>query len=124
MKLVILITAQIENGLAVAQEWQEAGAPGVTILRSHGLYTLQGEVQRGAVELPRMISSMATAMASIIDDVEERGELVLSVVEDDQVDALIAASREVLGDLDQPNQGVLFVLDVERAIGVRRHDSR
>lgn len=120
MKLVILITAEIERGLEVAQSWQEAGAPGVTILRTHGLYSLQQEAQRN-VELPRMIVSMAAALAAILDNVEERGEMILSLVDAAMVDPLIDAASAVLGDLTQPDHGVLFVIDVERAIGVRDH---
>ncbi|MBE0688768.1 MAG: hypothetical protein IH587_01445 [Anaerolineae bacterium] len=123
MKLVILITAKIELGLEVAQSWQDAGAPGVTILRAHGLHTLQKELERGDIELPRMIASMASAMAALIENVEERGEMIFSLVDDDMVDALIDQTNQVLGDLTTPNSGVLFVLPVERAVGVRHHGS-
>jgi nitrogen regulatory protein PII len=122
MKLVVLITAQVEAGLDIAQAWQDAGAPGVTVLRAHGLHTLQQELRSGSVELPRMIASMGAAMAAIIDNVEERGEVLLSLVEDEMVDPLIAAANETLGDLSQPNHGILFVLPIERAIGVRHYD--
>src|SRR5664279_831295 len=122
MKLVILITAQVEEGLDIAQAWQDAGAPGVTIVRSHGLHTLQKELQSGSVELPRMVVSMGAAMAAILDTLEERSEMILSLVEDELVDPLIAAASQVLGDLSEPNHGVLFAVPVERAIGVRRHD--
>lgn len=121
MKLVILVTAKIELGLEVAQSWQDAGAPGVTILRSHGLHTLQKELEHGDIELPRMVASMASAMATLIENVEERGEMILSLVDDDMVDALIAVTNQVLGDLMSPNSGVLFVIPVERAVGVRHH---
>lgn len=122
MKLIVLITAQVEAGLDIAQAWQDAGAPGVTIVRSHGLHTLQKELRSGSVELPRMITSMGAAMAAIIDNVEERGEIILSLVEDELVERLIAAANQTLGDLTQPNHGILFVLPIEQAIGVRRHD--
>jgi hypothetical protein len=121
MKVVILITAQVERGLDVALAWQKAGAPGVTIIRTHGLHTLQRELQHGSVELPRMVMSMAGAMAAILDQMEERGELLLSLVDDSQVDALIAATQTILGDLTEPDHGVLFVVPVERALGVRDH---
>lgn len=121
MKLVILITNQTELALDIALAWQEAGAPGVTIVRAHGIHTLQQEVKRGAVELPRMVTSMAAAMAHIIDQVEERSELLLSLVEEGQIDALITAADTILGDLNAPNTGILFTVDVERAIGVRQH---
>lgn len=119
MKLVILITTQIERGLEVAQSWQDAGSPGVTILRSHGLYSLQQEAARGNIELPRMIVSMASAMALLIDSVEERGEMILSVVDDALVDVLVSEASNVLGDLTTPGHGVLFVVPIERALGVR-----
>jgi hypothetical protein len=121
MKLVMLITAQVEKGLDVALSWQEAGAPGVTILRSHGLFSLQKAVQHGDVELPRMVSSVAAALAHIIDSVEQNGEILLSVVDPDMVDNLLDATTRILGDLTLPDNGILLVIDVERAIGVRDH---
>lgn len=124
MKLVILITAQIKNGLKVAHAWQEVGAPGVTIIRAHGLHSLQIEAQSGQVEIPRMARSMAAMMASIIDRAEQRGEVILSVVDDHMVDTLEKAAAEVLGDLTARDTGVMFVLPVERAIGVIGHDQQ
>lgn len=121
MKLVILITAQVEDGLDVAMAWQEAGAPGVTIVRSHGLRTLQEKVKSGSVELPRMVTSMATAMAHVLTNLEEPGEILLSVVPDDMVAKLEAAANDTLGDLTEPYNGIMIVLDVERAIGVHHH---
>lgn len=124
MKLVVLITAQVEAGLDIAQAWQDAGAPGVTVLRAHGLHTLQQELRSGSVELPRMIASMGAAMAAIIENVEERAEVILSLVDDAMVDPLIAAANQVLGDLTEPNHGILFVLPVDLAIGVHQHARR
>ncbi len=121
MKVVVLITTQVESGLDIAQAWQEAGAPGVTVIRSHGLHTLQQELRTGSVELPVVVVSMGAAMASLMDTAEERTEVILSLVDDPLVDPLIAAANEVLGDLTEPNHGILFVLPVERAIGLRQH---
>ncbi len=122
MKLVMLITAKVELGLDVAQGWQDAGAPGATIVRSHGLHQLQRGLKSG-VELPRMIGSMGAAMAALLDSVEENTMIMLSVVEDDLVATLIASANDVLGDLSQPDHGVLIVIPIETAMGVRRHDS-
>lgn len=122
MKLVILVTAKVEKGLEIAQAWQDAGAPGVTIIRTHGLHTLQREVQKGGYELPRMVASMATAMAHIIDTVEELGNLIFSVVDEEVVDALVDETQKELGDLTTPDSGVIFVLPIERAIGVVNHE--
>jgi len=124
MKLVILITAEIEQGLQIAQAWQDLGAPGVTIVRSYGLRALQNEVERGAVELPRMTVSITSAIASIIDQVQKRTELILSVAEDELVEDMIQAGQQVLGDLEAADTGVIFVLPVERALGIVHHQER
>ena len=119
MKLVVLITPLVEHGLDVAEAWQKAGAPGVTILRTHGLYSLQNETERGEIELPRMVLSMASAMAHILESIEERGAMILSVVEEPLVDSLVDAATALLGDLNAPGNGILFVLPLDRAVGVR-----
>jgi len=121
MKLVILITTRVEEGMDVAQAWQQEGAPGVTIMRTHGLRTLQEQVQRGSYELPRVVTSMAAAMTHMLNDMDENGMMLLSVVDNDLVDKLEAATSNVLGDLTEPYHGIMIVLDIERAIGVRHH---
>jgi len=124
MKLTVLITANLEGGLEVAQTWKERGAPGVTVLRAQGIHSLQEEVERGEIELPRMVMSMAGAMATIIDNMERNGLIALSVVEDEMVNMLVHAASEILGDLHQPNTGILFVIDIAQALGVHHHSPR
>jgi nitrogen regulatory protein PII len=121
MKLVILITTRVEEGMDVAQAWQDAGAPGVTIMRTHGIRTLQEQIQKGSYELPRMVTSMAAAMTHLLNSMDAPGAMLLSVVDNELVDKLEAATTNVLGDLTQPYHGILIVLDIERAIGVRHH---
>jgi hypothetical protein len=121
MKLVILITTQVEEGMDVAQAWQREGAPGVTIMRTHGLRTLQEQVQRGNYELPRVVTSMAAAMTHLLNSMDEPGAMLLSAVDNDVVDKLEIATTNVLGDLTEPNHGIMIVLDIERSIGVRHH---
>lgn len=121
MKLVILITAQTENGLEVALAWREAGAPGVTIIPSHGLHSLQRKTKSGGLELPMIITSMADAMAGLLDASETSSLIILSVMPAEILGKVIEATKGVLGDLTAPDTGVVFVLDVEQAIGVRDH---
>ncbi len=121
MKLVILITAQTENGLEVALAWREAGAPGVTIIPSHGLHSLQRKTKSGGLELPMIITSMADAMAGLLNASETSSLIILSVMPAEILGKVIEATKGVLGDLTAPDTGVVFVLDVEQAIGVRDH---
>ena len=119
MKLVLLITSKIEEGMNVALAWQEIGAPGVTIIKSHGIHSLREKTKRTSVELPLHVTSMANALAFVIEHIEHTNHVLLALVEDAQVDALVNAAEEQLGDLYAPRTGVVFVLDVEKAVGVR-----
>jgi hypothetical protein len=115
-KLVILITSRLEDGHRVGEAWRDAGAPGVTFVESYGLRQLQKT--SGAQEiLPGMMS-----MLEILRQQEETSLIVLSLVEDStDVDHLLKVAESILGDLYAPNAGIVFVLDVARAIGVRDH---
>lgn len=124
MKLLVLITSKTESGLTVANAWREAGAPGVTIINSHGLYTLQERVTHGSVELPlTAATSMASAMAYVLREMEHTNNVIISLAPSEKIDELVKVTEEILGDLTTPYTGVFFVLDVERHIGVRDHGS-
>lgn len=118
MKLIMLITSKIEDGLLVAEAWRNIGAPGVSIIRTHGLYTLQQQVKEKSLELPRMTVSLSNALAHLIDNMDESGELILSVMDEQLVDQAVEKAEILLGNLAKPHNGVLFVIDVERAIGL------
>ena len=48
--------------------------------------------------------------------------ILLSLIENDQlVDALLSQTQAILGDLQSPQNGIFFVIDVERAVGIRYH---
>src|SRR5262249_674720 len=98
-KAVFLVTAKIEKGLQVAEAWQQAGAPGVTVMDGYGLRQLQEK--SAGLELPPLIS-----MAAIFRQAEERTtQIIFSVAEDALVDALIEAAERILGDLEAPQHG-------------------
>ena len=122
MKLIILITSNIESGLDVANRWQDAGAPGVTIIKSVGLYNLQQKIKRGSVEVPLHIaSSMTSMMAYMIGQMEQTNHVLLSVVPKELIPSMIEIANDVMGDLLEPNNGVAFVISLDEAIGVRLH---
>lgn len=112
-KMILLITTRIERGMAVAEAWEAAGSPGVTLIESHGLRRLQE--QSRSLEINLFVS-----MASLLRQAEETNQIIFTVVPDDLVDVMIDAACDVLGgDLDQENTGIAFVLPVERVIGMR-----
>lgn len=115
-KLIVLITARAEEGHLIGEAWQEAGAPGVTFIEGFGLRRIQ-EKTRGLEVLPGMMS-----LTEILRQNEHTSLVVLSVLDDDALaDQLLAVTERILGDLRQPDNGVFFVVDLARALGVFDH---
>ena len=124
MKLIILITSNIENGFDVAMRWQEAGAPGVTVLKSVGLHSLQQKIMRDSLELPlHVASSMTSAMAYVLREMDHTNHVLLSVAPKELIPTLLDEARAVMGDLLEPNHGVAFVVPLDEAIGVRQPEN-
>lgn len=122
MKLIILITADSQRGLEVALRWQEAGAPGVTLLRSFGLYSLQSKISSDSLEVPMHIGrSMISLMTYALREMEHTNHVLLSVVPKEMIPTLLDEARAVMGDLTEPNHGVAFVVPLDEAIGVQSY---
>jgi hypothetical protein len=113
-KLVFLVTSQIEKGVAVAEAWEAAGAPGVTLIESFGLYHLRQRSK--SLELPLFVS-----MAQVMREIENTNQTLFTIVDEDLVDKLVEAARQTLGvkSLDEPDSAIMFVLDVERIFGMK-----
>jgi nitrogen regulatory protein PII len=109
-KLVVLITTHVEKTMAIAEAWQKAGAPGVTLVPSHGFRTLKERTRK--LELPHFVN-----LATILKQVDDTTQMLLSVVDDSVVDALTQATRSVLKDPLTAKTGIGFVIDVDRVFG-------
>ncbi|MEZ4670305.1 MAG: hypothetical protein R3E39_20555 [Anaerolineae bacterium] len=115
-KLVIMITAQIEMVRRIGDAWHHAGAPGITVIEGYGLQRLANLSTAGEV-LPGALS-----MLEIVRENEPTSMVLLTLVDDAiLVDSLQKETESILGDMRAPNNGIFFVIDVERAIGIQRH---
>ena len=115
-KLVILITAQVEQVHQIGEEWHKAGAPGTTVIEGFGLQSLK-DLTASAEVLPGALS-----LLEIMRENEPTSMVLLTLVDDHSlVDALQAATEAILGDLRTPNNGIFFAIDIERAIGIQHH---
>lgn len=109
--MVMLIVNDLNKCPTVLNAWEAVKAPGITILESTGLGTIRQAGLRD--DLPMMPS-----LSEIFRPREHRHRTIFSVVEgEEMVDRLVAVTQEILGDLDSPHSGVLFVLPVARVVG-------
>ncbi len=117
---VFVVMSDASRCQDVLEAWEQFGVSGVTVLESIGMRGIQkARAQRD--DLP-LFPSLKHLMGS-----EEHHHRTLFVVLDDEfdLDGLIAATeRAVGGDFDAPNSGLLFVVPVSRALGMRPYWKR
>jgi nitrogen regulatory protein PII len=113
--LVVLIVDNIDDCPKILRAWEEAGVLGITILESTGL----GRIRRAGLseDLPLMPS-----MHDLYQFGEVHHRTLFSVVDgQEMVDKMVTAIQQVIGDLDDPHTGFLFVVPVSQSHGFGRH---
>ena len=111
--MVIAVIDDLAQCPSILRAWEDAGVAGITILESTGLGRIrQGEHLRD--DLPLMPS-----LRDLMQTREEHHRTMFTIVNDEEmVDLIYEATENVLGDLDQPNKGILFAVPVARAYGI------
>ncbi len=110
-QMVLLIVAKSDRVPDILDGWEAAGVGGITILESTGL----GRVRQAAIrdDIPLMPS-----LSRLFQHREVRHRTIFTVVDSDEmVDKLIEITEEKIGDLNSPDNGVMFVLPVARVVG-------
>jgi hypothetical protein len=113
--LVALVVDEAEHCPAILSGWEQVGVLGVTILNSTGL----GRVRRAGLrdDLPLMPS-----LDDLLYGEETHHRTLLSVVETQgEVDKMVGVAQQVIGDLDDPHTGFLFVVPVLQVYGLGKH---
>lgn len=99
---------QLDN---VLDAWHAAGVSGVTIIESTGINRRRRARQVGSV--------LMAGMNRLIGDTQEGHYTLLVIVPDeDLVQTCLRAAESVVGDLDQPNTGVLAAWPLSTVKGV------
>ncbi|MDH7490371.1 MAG: P-II family nitrogen regulator [Anaerolineae bacterium] len=112
-QLLALVLDNLEQCPAVLDAWEAAGVGGVTILESSGLGRLRGIVRDDLPLIPSLRDLFATR--------EFQHRTLFTVVEDEEtLERVIAATEKVVGDLDEPHTGLLFVVPVSRVLGLHK----
>ncbi len=115
MYMVLCVIHDTNKFDQVLTGWYDAGVSGITILTTTGLARLN---TRAALreDIP-LFPGLDDLYASDADT----NRTIFSVVRGEaMVDRLVEATQEVLGDLNNPNTGILIVLPVIRAYGLDR----
>lgn len=115
MYLVLMVLNNPDRLEELLIAWEENGVQGATVLFSTGLGRIR-QMDAWRDDMPLMPS-----LSDFYDVPENLNRTIFTVVDNEaQVDALVAATQEVVGELDEQGTGLLLVLPVTRAYGVNR----
>jgi nitrogen regulatory protein P-II 1 len=116
MSLVMFILHDPEKLPALLDAWKEAGVSGATVLLSTGL----GRIAKSPAlrdDLP-----IIPSLDDFLPKVEHYSRTVFTMIEDETVvDKIVAATEKIVGDLCEPDRGLLMVLPVSRVYGLTKY---
>jgi nitrogen regulatory protein PII len=113
MILVLFVLNDAEKLEDILDAWERVGVSGVTVLHSSGL----GRARKIAGlrdDLPLMPS-----LKDLFEQDEYFSRTLFSVVKDEALaDRLVAATEQVVGDLNKPGVGLIVVVPLLRVHGL------
>ena len=115
--MVIVVMPDLDKFHAVLEAWEKHGVSGVTILESLGLHKArQMRAQRD--DLP-----LIPSLRNLMEGEEYHHRTAFTVVDDNfDLDRLVEATQRAIGgDFNAPNSGLLCIVPVARAYGLRPH---
>ena len=116
--MILLVLDDVNQCTTILEAWEAQGVGGVTILESTGL----GRVKKLSIrdDMPLMPS-----LSRLLQSREERHRTLFTVVEtEEMVERVIAATEEIIGNMEEPNNGVVFVLPVSQVKGLHGGQKR
>ena len=110
MYMLIMVLDDSENLNDVLQAWVDAGVPGVTILESTGINRVLPREQAGP---------MFAGFSHIFGSGRVGHNTIFAVIESMELaETAVKATEAVVGDLNEPNTGIDFVLPVAKSWGI------
>ncbi len=110
---IFVVLPDLETCQTMLQAWRAVGVPTATILDSMGLHEMKSA---GRDDMPLM-PSLRNLLAH-----ETPQRTMFAVIDDDiDLEQVIAASEKIVGSFERPNSGILFVMPVTQARGLRHH---
>lgn len=110
MQTVFFILNDVDLLQEVLRAWQQVGVRGITVLTSTGMGRINNVMCRDDAPL-------FPSLAEVLEQEQMTHRTLMSVVSDEQVDPLLTATQQVVGDLSRPNTGLFFTMPVGRVVG-------
>ena len=114
MSMILFVLHDTEKLDELLAAWQEAGAPGVTVLESTGV----GRIRQN--EALREDTPLMPSMEDFYPDPEYMSRTMFTILKEEFVQKVVEATYKVVGDLNEPNTGLLVVLPTIAAYGLEK----
>lgn len=116
MFMIMLVLNDPEQCQSIMDAWDTAGASGITILPSTGL----SRIRRKKALTEEM--SFMPSLEDFFEHEENVHRTLITIVRERLiVDQIIQTTQTILGDLNQPDTGILVILPVLEAYGLDRY---
>lgn len=116
MYLLVMVLDDVVHRDDVLQAWVDAGVRGVTILESTGINRV---LQRSEAQ------PMFMGFSQIFGGARVGHNTLFAVIESMEIaEAAVEATQRVVGDLSEPDTGVVFVVPVSRLWGAELSKAR
>ena len=114
--MIVFVLDNPDRCQEVLDAWEDVGARGITILESTGI----GRVRKVGIrdDIPLMPS-----LSDLFKSAETHNRTLFSVVDDlDLAHDLVGAAQSVVGDLNKPNSGLIFIAPLVEIYGLNKQD--
>jgi nitrogen regulatory protein P-II 1 len=113
MYLILLVIDDPDQLEDLLIAWEEAGVPSATVLFSTGMGRIR-KLGGWRDDMP-----LIPSLRDFYEAPENLNRTIFATANTEaQVDAVVAATKNVVGDLDNAETGLLLILPVARAYGV------
>lgn len=115
MYLVLLVLNDPDKLEELLIAWEENGVQGATVLFSTGLGRIR-QMDTWRDDMP-----LIPSLRDFYEIPENMNRTIFTIVKNEaQVEAIVAATKKVVGELDEMETGLLLVLPVAQAYGVNK----
>jgi len=117
MYLILLVLNDPDRLEDLLIAWEEKGVLGATVMFSTGMGRIR-QMSGWRDDMP-----LIPSLRDFYEAPENMNRTIFTTVNDEaDVDAILAATKSVIGDLEDQGTGLLLVLPVARAYGVNKKD--
>jgi hypothetical protein len=115
MYLILFVLDNPDKLQDLLDAWEDAGTGGATVLVSTGPQRIRNIGFRNDIPL-------LPGLDDFYKRIEEFHRTLFTVVKDDKtLEKVVAATQSVVGDLNQPNTGILVVMPAAQVYGLERN---